>query len=349
MGHIYAIAGPSGVGKTTFVKHLMATKPANLKLLVRSTSRPPRPNEKEGIDYNYYSNKGFLHKVSSNDFVHEENYMDYFFGIEKTIIENIIFEPGCDGIIIAGIYGSLHLKEIYKDCVTILYLFPGNANSIYNPDCLEGNSPEIKELLWRLNKKHSEQDIEYNDNGSKEYIHRRMQFNYAELAYTLSKLRSKYKIEIFESKQDQKESMVNCFNDLRKKTVRHDQCFVLMPFNDELKPVFEDHIRPTMEKLGFKCFRADGIFSNKPIMDDVIESVKGSYLIISDLTSANPNVFYETGYCHALGKKVILMTQSSDVPFDIKNLRHIKYDYTPRGTKKLEEDLIETVKCIIQG
>ena len=83
MGHIYAIAGPSGIGKTTLLKGLMNSNPNKLELLVRSTSRPKRPAEKEGIDYNFYSTKGFLHKVSSNDFIHVETYGDYLFGIEE--------------------------------------------------------------------------------------------------------------------------------------------------------------------------------------------------------------------------------------------------------------------------
>lgn len=347
MGHIYAIAGPSGIGKTTFLRQLLATNPANLELLLRSTSRPTRPNEKEGVDYNFYSTKGFFHKVSSNDFVHVEACMTYFFGIEKAVIENVISDPENDGIMIAGIYGALRLKEVYKDSVTMLYVFSGNANAILNPDCLEGKSAEIKELFRRLDRKHSEQDIEPGNDNKDDYIAKRMQYNYAELAYAVSKLRSKCDIKILESRKDDMESVIRQFNKIRKKTVHYDQCFVLMPFSDELRPVFEDHIKPTMEKLGYKCFRADGIFSNRPIIDDVIESVQRSYLIISDLSFNNPNVFYETGYCHALGKKVILITQTSDVPFDLKSIRHIKYEYTPKGTRKLEKDLIETVKSIV--
>ena len=120
-----------------------------------------------------------------------------------------------------------------------------------------------------------------------------------------------------------------------------------MPFRSDLKPVYDDHIKPTMESLGYKCFRADGIFSNKPIIDDIIDAVQRSYIIISDLTDNNPNVFYETGYCHAIGKKVILITQDSDVPFDLKSIRHIRYDYTPRGMKSLEENLKKTVEKIV--
>jgi len=133
------------------------------------------------------------------------------------------------------------------------------------------------------------------------------------------------------------------------KTIQENQAFVLMPFKPDLKPVYEDHIKTTMEKLGYKCFRADGIFSNKPIMDDVIDAVQRAYIIISDLTDGNPNVFYETGYCHALNKKVILITQHDEVPFDLKSIRHIRYEFTPRGMKEFENKLEKTVETIVNN
>ena len=49
-------------------------------------------------------------------------------------------------------------------------------------------------------------------------------------------------------------------------------------------------------------------------------------LIVADLTGRNPNVFYETGYAHALNKRVILLTQrAEDIPFDLKDYPHVVY------------------------
>ena len=69
-----------------------------------------------------------------------------------------------------------------------------------------------------------------------------------------------------------------------------------------------------------------------------------SRFIIAELSHNNPNVFYELGIAHSLGKKTICITQNSDdIPFDIKHLRHIKYEYTPRGMKAFEEKLEQYV------
>jgi len=82
-------------------------------------------------------------------------------------------------------------------------------------------------------------------------------------------------------------------------------------------------------------------------MDDIVEAVRNSRIVVADLTCRDPNVFYETGICHALGKDVILITQDEDVPFDLKHIRHIFYEYTPRGMKRFEKTLKETIKSIL--
>jgi hypothetical protein len=58
-------------------------------------------------------------------------------------------------------------------------------------------------------------------------------------------------------------------------------------------------------------------------------------------------VFYETGIAHTVGKEVILITQNmDDVPFDLRHLRCILYEYTPRGVQILETNLKNTISNI---
>jgi hypothetical protein len=62
------------------------------------------------------------------------------------------------------------------------------------------------------------------------------------------------------------------------------------------------------------------------------------------------NVFYELGVAHAIGKDVILITQTmDDVPFDLKALRCIVYSFTPRGMKEMESILRKTIQEIMRS
>ena len=72
-------------------------------------------------------------------------------------------------------------------------------------------------------------------------------------------------------------------------------------------------------------------------------------VVIADLTGRNPNVFYEVGLAHAISKDVIMLTQSMEfVSFDLKTLRCITYEFTPRGMEKFEKSLAATIKAIVK-
>jgi len=86
------------------------------------------------------------------------------------------------------------------------------------------------------------------------------------------------------------------------------------------------------------------------LTSDIWEKINRARFIVADLTGKNPNVFYEVGLAHAIGKDVILITQSmDDVPFDLKVLRCIVYSFTPRGMKELENRLIQTIRKIMKS
>ena len=126
--------------------------------------------------------------------------------------------------------------------------------------------------------------------------------------------------------------------------------FVLSPFEEVYNTIYADHIKPTIERIyGLRCLRADDIYDNRSIMEDIWRHINESIILISELTGRNPNVFYETGIAHTIGKEVVLITQSmDDVPFDLRHLRCIVYDYTPRGIQNLEGNLTSTVMQILK-
>ena len=125
--------------------------------------------------------------------------------------------------------------------------------------------------------------------------------------------------------------------------------FVLSPFEEPFDTIYKDHIKPTVEGItGLGCLRADDIYDNRPIIEDIWRYTNEARILIAELTGRNPNVFYETGIAHTVGKEVILITQAmDDVPFDLKHLRCIAYEYTPRGIAALEQNLKNTILNVL--
>ncbi len=121
--------------------------------------------------------------------------------------------------------------------------------------------------------------------------------------------------------------------------------FVLMPFNASLKAVYDDHIQKVAANLNITARRADDIFTTHSVIKDVWEAICGARIIVADCTGRNPNVFYEIGLAHTLGKPVVLITQNKeDVPFDLSSIRYIEYEFTPRGMAVFEDRLLRTLK-----
>jgi hypothetical protein len=124
--------------------------------------------------------------------------------------------------------------------------------------------------------------------------------------------------------------------------------FVLMPFKADMLPVYEDHIKPTCTNMELNVRRGDDFFTADSVVQDIWKAIASARLIVADCTDRNPNVFYEIGVAHTIGKPTILITQKSeDVPFDLRHLRYIPYQLTPRGMKQFEEAFEETVRNVL--
>jgi hypothetical protein len=120
--------------------------------------------------------------------------------------------------------------------------------------------------------------------------------------------------------------------------------FVIMPFRVELEPVYVDHIRDVCIKLGLTVARGDDMFGVNSVVADIWAAAYACRAVIADCTQRNPNVFYELGMVHTLGKPTVLITQSEDdVPFDLRYVRYIRYEMTPRGMKAFEKTLRRTL------
>lgn len=119
------------------------------------------------------------------------------------------------------------------------------------------------------------------------------------------------------------------------------KAFVVMQFTEQFNELFDSVIKPVCESKGLEAVRADDMYTNGLIVNDIIQSIQNSSVIISDITPDNPNVYYEVGYAHAAGKNVILMCDRDreKLPFDLSGFRTIFYSNTISGKSKVEEIL----------
>lgn len=132
----------------------------------------------------------------------------------------------------------------------------------------------------------------------------------------------------------------------------NDTCFVVMPFAAPLGDYYKKVYEPAIEKAGLKPVRADNeIFGTGKIMDQVWSGINSAKVLVAELTTRNPNVFYELGLAHALKKPVVLVSANeNDVPFDLQHIRVIYYDVNdPFWGSKLIEKVAENILSAIKN
>jgi hypothetical protein len=103
--------------------------------------------------------------------------------------------------------------------------------------------------------------------------------------------------------------------------------FVLLPFDATFDDVYQLGIKTACEIVDTYCERVDEQQYEGRVLDRIYNQIAKADIIVADMTGKRANVFYETGYAHALRKKhVVLLTQdANDIPFDLKDYPHIVY------------------------
>lgn len=126
------------------------------------------------------------------------------------------------------------------------------------------------------------------------------------------------------------------------------QASAMMPFSADFTAVY-DAIVDAAGAVGLRCSRADNIWENPSIIQDVVSLIDRSRIVVCDLSGRNPNVFYEAGISHALGREVIPIAQhENDVPFDLQHIRHIRYLNNAEGLTQLRRKLIDRMQTILR-
>ena len=117
-----------------------------------------------------------------------------------------------------------------------------------------------------------------------------------------------------------------------------DLVFFLTPFTEEEYPLYQ-RVQQICLANGFKCVRGDESQAEGDILPHIVRLILRSRFVIANITTRNPNVFYELGIAHALDKQTVLIARSGEnLPFDIQSKRTVIF----RNFKELDSKLTRT-------
>jgi hypothetical protein len=114
------------------------------------------------------------------------------------------------------------------------------------------------------------------------------------------------------------------------------KAFVVMPFSGRGAQVW-DGIASGCRDAGFECTRADSMNSPGFIVTQIYDLINSADVVIGEMSERNPNVFYEIGFAHALGKPTILVASSDDdlKTFDTAGFRHHLHGGNPSEVRRI--------------
>jgi hypothetical protein len=130
-----------------------------------------------------------------------------------------------------------------------------------------------------------------------------------------------------------------------------DYCFVIQPFDDgEFDSRYKDVLSPAINSLNIEPYRVDEDSSANVLIDKIEERIRNSRFCLADISTDNPNVWYEVGYALARDKEVILISKErTNYPFDIRHRKVISYKTSsPSDFETLHKRIIERASAILK-
>jgi guanylate kinase len=126
-GLIFIISAPSGTGKTTLVRRVMEQLPS-LRFSVSYTTRPPRANEREGVDYHFVPPEIFREMIDRDQFLEWAEVLGHYYGTARVDVEHLRSE-GMDLILDIDTQGAKKAKE-QLDHAILIFLLPPSLETL---------------------------------------------------------------------------------------------------------------------------------------------------------------------------------------------------------------------------
>ncbi len=143
-GKLIIFSAPSGSGKSTLINYLL-TCGLNLYFSVSATSRPPRGEEKHGVEYFFLSPEEFRRRIANDEFLeYEEVYPDRFYGTLKAQVEKQLSE-GQNVLFDVDVVGGCNIKKFYGDRALSLFIQPPSIEELRKR--LEGRGTDTPQVI----------------------------------------------------------------------------------------------------------------------------------------------------------------------------------------------------------
>ena len=122
------LSSPSGTGKTTIARALLEAR-GDVAYSISATTRPPRPNERDGVDYHFLSADEFQKKIDGVDFLEWAEYGGYRYGTLASVVE-AIQASGKHAVLVIDVVGARNVRERLANVVSI-FIVPPSARTLF--------------------------------------------------------------------------------------------------------------------------------------------------------------------------------------------------------------------------
>lgn len=143
-GKLIIFCAPSGTGKSTIINYLMGLE-LNLHFSISTTTRAPRGEEKNGVEYFFISPEEFRSHIQNDDFVeYEEVYTDRLYGTLKSQVESQL-EAGQNVVFDVDVNGGMRIKKHYGNQALSIFIMPPSIQTLRNR--LENRGTDAPEVI----------------------------------------------------------------------------------------------------------------------------------------------------------------------------------------------------------
>lgn len=132
-GHLFIVSGPSGAGKSTILSAILKKRP-QLRYSISFTTRPPRGDEKNGVEYHFVSEEVFRQKIHKGEFAEWAEVHGHLYGTSAKDVEEVL-DRGLDILLDIDVQGAKRLFAKYPEAISVFVTPP--------------NMEELQKRLWK--------------------------------------------------------------------------------------------------------------------------------------------------------------------------------------------------------